>query len=154
MKDNNHFIFDDYDKEISQVIHDTIKYLFKTANLTPHDIVSLGRTLFSLENLPSSTPGIHIECVLKLPGIDEPKAYSSWSIVMTEETFSVYSGGYSYDPRIGGDHYTIYNYEIEIGGFKESNIDIYRWSDEYIEAINMGAIIQIYDGSDLRIIQI
>jgi hypothetical protein len=117
-------------------------------NVTPRELVGLGRALYALQRLPLVTPGVWVEVTLYTG--DGDKDYSErhyWSFQIVDCGFYVSEGGSVYDPGVGSDSYTTFAYEVETSGYTNTDGDPYDWVCSMNEALGMNLRIGVDDQS-------
>lgn len=144
------FELDDDDRSAIELAKGFARRLLREDRITPRQIRGLGCALHALEQLPSSTPGACTEFGLEYRNGDdrfEEMRYVTFQI--TEDTFEVSSGGSVYDKAIGGDSFSDPGLRIELGGYKEGEIDPYTIEASLTEFLELGGRIIVDDESTI-----
>lgn len=87
-RQNTHFQLqglDEYSDEYAiQIAINTARRLLKVDDITPKQIIALGKALYALENMPKSTPDIFIEFGLS---IDTPNEVRYLTFLISSDVF-------------------------------------------------------------------
>lgn len=134
---------------IVEELKDRIRKLLHRPGISPLQIRQIGTVLFALERLPRSTPGIAV-------GIGPRYSFNNESsycdLFISEHEFRLGSGGSTYDPAVGGDHYSSTAFELGISGSREGyaeSEEVSYWFSQFDELFNLGAKIEVdYVGED------
>ena len=123
----------------------------KEYDLTPEQVIGLGKALYALDQLPELTPGANIEFGLCYSAsshtISETRCRT---FRITEDSFEISVGGFI---EMDGclDSISEPGWAIEASGFKEHGFYIYALEDELCEYLNLGADITVDDESYLEL---
>ena len=144
------FELDDDDRSAVELAKGFARRLLRDDRLTPRQIRGLACALHALEQLPSSTPGASTEFGIEYRNGDgnfEEMRYVLFRIA--EDTFEVSSGGSVYDKAIGSDSFSDPGLRIELGGYKEGQIDAYTIEATLTEFLGLGGRIIVDDESTI-----
>ena len=114
--------------------------------VTAHQIIGLGNALYALERLPACTPGANVEFGLELRTFYEMH-YLDFRI--SESAFEIARGG-SINTGMGHDSFSEPGWRIEIGGYRETECELYRIEDYVAELLAFGAKITVHDESNIE----
>jgi hypothetical protein len=96
--------------------------------ITPAQIVGLGRALYALEQMPQTTPGVFVDFGISLRTGARASAESRyWDFRITDSSFSISTGGHHLDPSGGRDEPGSFEYEIAVASPKKIKGDVYGW---------------------------
>lgn len=145
---NKHFklqgLDEDSDEYAIQIAINAARRLLKVDDITPKQIVAIGRALDALERMPKSTP-VHVEFGVCL---DTPNELRYLSFLITEDVFQISHGG-AIDMGAGYDSYSLPEWHIETSGFREVEATLWQIED-YIEAyLTDGAKISVHDEDEI-----
>ena len=104
-------------------------------DVTAHQIALLGKLLFGLERLPRLTPEVSINLTLNYRFNNERSEYT---IRLDKDSFRLDSGGYVYDPQVGGDSYGSTAMEVGVG-WRGDCLEVYEilvWIDSCGETMS------------------
>lgn len=133
------FDLSDDDKFLIEVADTLAVKILKSKNLSPRNIISIGKFLYVLRRLPHQTNGsTYIDLTLSSHRGGETN-YLSFQV--SETQFEVTKGG--------SDGYSEIDWFVDIDGRRETDGDIYRLEDTILECLNLGYEISIEDESDL-----
>ncbi len=138
--------FDEYSDEYAiQIAINAARRLLKVDDITPKQIIAIGKALHALEKMPKSTPDVFIEFGLS---IDTPNEVRYLTFLISSDTFSISHGG-AVDRGTGYDSYSLSpEWHIEIGGYRETKGNVGQL-ENYIEVyLTDGAIIDVHDEDD------
>jgi hypothetical protein len=126
-------------------VTEAVRKLLERGELTPRQIVSIGRALHGLGRLPLRTPGldIHISLFYKMG-----EGYQSYDMYISESRFATESGGYDNFGGLGTDSFSGITFSVGIG-YREYDgflIETENWPDHFTEMLNNS--LEIHDGSD------
>lgn len=133
---------DEYSDEyaIQIAIHAARRFL-KVDDITPKQIISIGRALNALQRMPKCTPWVHVEFGLCL---DTPNELQYLSFFITEDVFQIKHGG-AIDRGAGYDSYSLPGWHIETSGYREAEAPLWEIED-YIETyLQDGAEVSVDD---------
>ena len=149
--DTKHFDLrgqDEYSDECAILIAINVARDFlQNHEVTARQIIGLGKALYALERLPASTPGVAVEfgVVLRANINLEEMRYLDFRI--SDSVFQIAQGG-SIDLGAGSDSYSEPGWWIEVGGFHETECELYRIEEEVAELLAGGAKITVHDEFD------
>jgi hypothetical protein len=113
-------------------------------------VVGVAHALYALERLPVATPGVYVELSINLSANEDDQRY--WSIRIDALTIEVSSGGLI-DLGAGHDHWTDFDFRIEVGGYRHVEGDFVTWETIALEALDMSdAVIEVTDESDCGVL--
>jgi hypothetical protein len=135
----------DYDDAtyIGQVI-EAVKKLLHRSDLTPQQIVSIGRALHGLNRLPLRTPGLDVHLALV---INNESGAESYDLFLSEDRFATESGGYVNSGH-GSDSFSGPTFEVEseYRGLEGWHFGVLEWPKAFSQLD--GAELKIEDISD------
>lgn len=118
--------------------------LLKHPKISPKQVIGLGTALFGLERLPEVTKGLYCEFRIVLKeGTEEFHEMKYINFEISDCSFGITQGGSVYDIAVGGDSYSIAEWMIEVGGYRETDCDLFNLEDTIEEYLNLGAEINI-----------
>jgi hypothetical protein len=137
------FPFKYYDGEYVCQVAEAIRSLLNRSDLTPAQIVSVGRVLHGLHRMPLRTPGLDIQISLS---IVNPGGGESYTLHICEDEFSAESSGY-----IDSDNLSGFTFSVDTVGRDEhgSNFSVESWPEAF-EQLNF-ADLHIDDDSENNI---
>lgn len=123
--------FDEYSDEYAiQIAINVARRLLKVDDITPKQIIAIGKAIQALEKMPKSTPDVFIDFGIS---IDTPNEVRYLTFHISEDVFSISHGG-AVDRGAGYDSYSLSpEWYIEIGGYRETKGNVGQIED-YIEA--------------------
>lgn len=132
---------EDSDEYAIQIAINAAHRLLKVDDITPKQIIAIGKALYALEKMPKSTP-VNVEFGLS---IDKPNEARSLTFLISSDTFSISHGGVV-DRGAGYDSYSLSpEWHIEIGGYRETKGNVGQL-ENYIEVyLTDGAEISVHD---------
>lgn len=134
---------EDSDAYAIQVAIGAARRLLKVDDITPKQIITIGKAIQALEHMPKSTP-VHIEFGVS---IDTPSEVRYLRFHISENVFSILHGG-AIDMGAGYDSYSLPGWHIETGGFREAEATLWQIED-YIEVyLTDGAKVSVHDEYD------
>jgi hypothetical protein len=118
--------------------------LLRHPKINPKQVIGLGAVLFALERLPKVTKGLYCEFRIVLrEGTEEFNEMKYISFEISDCSFGISQGGSVYDIAVGGDSYSIADWRIEVGGYRETDCDLLNLEDTIEEYLSLGAEINI-----------
>ena len=135
---------EDSDEYAIQIAINAARSLLKVDNITPKQIITIGKAIQALEKMPESSP-VHIEFGLCIDRNNEVR-YLKFHI--SKDVFSILHGG-AIDMGAGYDSYSLPGWQIETGGYREAEATLWQLED-YIEGyLADGAKISVHDDYDI-----
>lgn len=123
--------------------------LLKNPRITPLQVVGLGNALYALERLPLVTPGSSCEFgIVYQVGTEELEEMRYILFRISESSFEISIGGSTYDESVGSDSFSEPGWLVEVGGYRETECDLYGLEEYIEEYLNLGAEITINDESE------
>ena len=148
MKD---FELTDDDLDAVKIAKNTIRSFLKHSDITPHQIIGLGNALYALERLPLITPGAHTDFgICYRNGTEEFSEMRYVDFTISEVTFEISMGGSVYNKSVGSDSISQPGWLVEVGGYRETECDLYCLEDSITEYLNLGAEITVSDESKIE----
>jgi hypothetical protein len=114
--------------------------------ITPVQIVGLGRALYALEQMPQATPGVFVDFGISLrtgTGVSADSRY--WDFRITDSSFSISAGGHHHGPSGGRDEPGGLEYEISVDGPKKIKGDVYGWMGTLEKALDLEPELTVDD---------
>jgi hypothetical protein len=136
-----------------QIAMNIARLLLRKSNLTPLQVVGLGKALYALEKFPTAIPGADVEFGIVYRAGDEDfgeMRYVTFHISDTE--FEISSGGSVYDRSVGSDSFSRPGWVIEVGSYRETGCDLDTLEDEIREYLNLGATPTVECEGDFEMI--
>ena len=149
--DTEHFDLrgqDEYSDEFAiSIAINVARGFLQKHDVTARQIIGLGKALYALERLPASTPRVAIEfgVVLRVNINLEEMRYLEFRI--SDSVFQIARGG-SIDLGAGSDSYSEPGWWIEVGGYRETECELYCIEEEVAELLAGGAKITVHDEFD------
>jgi hypothetical protein len=107
--------------------------------------------LYALERLPLVTPGSYSEFgIVYREGDEEFSEMRYITFRMSESTFEISIGGSVYDKAVGSDSFSDPGWVVEVGGYRETECELYGLVDLITECLNLGAKITVRDASEME----
>ena len=118
-------------------------------NVTPQQLVGLGRALYALQHLPKVSPGVDVEYSVSLGGGDEEHSEKRyWTIQISEYCFTVLQVLAVWTKGVGSDDESTICFQTDTGGVQRHERDMSQWVSEAEEALAIGPELSVHDGSD------
>ena len=139
------FNFQPEDRYYVDRVAKAIRMLLTREDVTPLQIMSIGRALHGLGRFPLRTSGldIHISLSYKMG-----QGYQSYDLYISTDRFSTESGGYDNFGGMGTDSFSGPSFSIgtEYREFDGFLIDTESWPEQFIEMLKN--TLEIYDDCD------
>ena len=141
---------DEYSDEYAiSIAIDCAKLLLRNPKISTRQIISLGIALYALERMPTTTPGTFVEFgVVYRVDSDYPEM-QYLNFLISESCFEISRGG-SINLGAGFDSFSDPSWRIEVGGYRETECELYSIENEVIELLNLGGKITVYDESHIE----
>lgn len=145
------FKLEDEDHEAIGLAKKLIRLLLAKPDVSPRQIVGLGRALYAWERLPQVTPGVFCEfgvCYRSGDKIFSQMRYVSFLI--SEQDFEISMGGSVYDSAVGSDTISGPKWQVEIGGYsnREFEGEMDALEEKILKYLRLGAKITVDDQSE------
>lgn len=116
--------------------------------ITPTEKVSLQKAIDALERLPFVTSGTSIEYgIVYRAGTEDFSEMRYIDFSISDYSFEISIGGSVYDKAVGSDSFSRPGYLVELGGYRETECDLWSLEDDIAEYLNLGAEITVCDES-------
>jgi len=128
------------------------RHFLKLKQITPIQIIGLGKALYSLERLPLVTSNSFSQFSVILQEGNEVYSemrYIEFSII--NSSFQISVGGSSYTQGIGSDSFSEPGWVVEAEGFKSSEFELYDLEKTVKDFIESGAEITVCDESEFEV---
>jgi len=136
----------DEDYEAILAAKNAARLLLKQPNITPEQIITLGKALHALEHLPDVTPKTFIEFGVSYRNGDDGFEEMKYILFrISNNDFEISRGGSTYDSSVGGDTYSRPGWLIEVDGGSERDCDLSGIEGAVVEYINLGAKLIVTD---------
>ena len=119
-------------------------------DVTPRQIVGLGRALYAWDRLPQATPGVNSEFGVCYRSGDKNFSQMRYvSFLIEGNSFVISMGGSVYDSAVGSDTITGPNWEVELGGYsnREFEGEMGDLEEKILKYLRLGAEITVDDDS-------
>jgi hypothetical protein len=138
---------DDY--SAIEIAKNTVRLFLKEPQITPQQIIGLGKALYALERLPLVTPGSYSEFgIVYREGDEEFSEMRYITFRISESAFEISMGGSVYDKAVGSDSFSDPGWVVEAGGYRETECELHGLEDLITEYLNLGAKITVSDESE------
>lgn len=128
-----------------------IRSLLRNPRIKPQQIIGLGNALYALERMPNVTEGVYCEYgIVYRAGTEEFNEMRYITFLITDYLFSISKGGSVYESLVGGDSFSEPDWIIELGGYRDTEMDLFDIEDSIQEYLNLGAEITVEDESDIN----
>jgi len=143
---------DEYSDEYAiSIAIDCAKLLLRNSGISTRQIIGLGIALHALERMPINTPGTSVEFGVahRVNGNYLETEMHYLNFIISESGFEISRGG-SFDLGFGTDVISKPGWRFEIGGYRETECELYSIENEMIELLNLGGKITVYDESHIE----
>jgi len=128
------------------------RHFLKLKQITPIQIIGLGKALYSLERLPLVTPNSFSEFgIILREGTEAYREMRYIDFRIINSSFEISVGGSSYTHGIGSDSFSEPGWVVEAEGFKSSEFELYDLEKTVKDFIESGAEITVCDESEFEI---
>jgi hypothetical protein len=142
--ENALFAFEIDDREYIERVAKAVRTLLQRPDLTPRQLVSIGRMLFGLSRMPLRTPGLNVRISL----VSTPPGWVlAYSVRVSEAAFITESGG-SDNFSLGSDAFdgSIFSVDKDSRQYGYGDIRAEHWPDVFFRV--KAARLKIEDTSD------
>ena len=134
-----------------EIAKNTSRLFLKHSQITPQQVIGLGNALYALERLPLATPGSFSELgVVYRAGTEECSEMWYIAFIISESEFEISKGGSVYDNAVGSDSISEPGWLVEVGGYRNTECELYDLEDSITEYLNLGAEITVNDESEIE----
>lgn len=144
------FELEDEDYEAIGLAKKIIRLLLAHPDVTPRQIVGLGRALYAWDRLPQATPGVNSEFGVCYRSGDKNFSQMRYvSFLIEGSSFVISMGGSVYDSAVGSDTITGPKWEVELGGYsnREFEGEMDDLEAKILKYLRLGAEITVDDDS-------
>ena len=144
------FELEDEDYEAIGLAKKVIRLLLAHPDVTPRQIVGLGRALYAWDRLPQATPGVNSEFGVCYRSGDKNFSQMRYvSFLIEGNSFVISMGGSVYDSAVGSDTITGPKWEVELGGYsnREFEGEMDDLEAKILKYLRLGAEITVDDDS-------
>lgn len=141
---------DEYSDEYAiSIAIDCAKLFIRNSKISTRQIIGLGIALYALERMPTCTPGTLVEYgVVYRVDSDYPEM-QYLNFLISGSDFEISRGG-SINLGAGFDSFSDPGWRIEVGGYRETECELWRLEDEVLELLNLGGKITVHDESQIE----
>ena len=134
-----------------QIAINTARRFLKSQSITPQQVIGLGNALYALERLPLITPRSFCEFgITYRAGTEDFNEARYINFRVSESDFEISQGGSVYDKAVGGDSFSGPEWLVEVGGYRNTECELYQIEDSISEYLNLGAEITVSDESKIE----
>ena len=139
----------DDDRYAVEIAKNTARRFLKDPRITPQQIIGIGKALHALERLPLVTPDANSEFgIVYRNGTVEFSEMRYITFRISEDTFEISKGGSVYDKAVGSDSFSDPGWLLEVGGYRQTECELYELEGSIAEYLNLGAKITVSDESE------
>lgn len=145
------FVLTDDDYYAINIAINVARRLLNNPEITPRQVVGMGNALYALKRLPLVTPGCFCEFgIVYRAGSEEFSEMRYIQFRISESDFEISMGGSTYDKSVGSDSFSEPGWLVEIGGYRETECELYNLENYVEEYLNLGAEIKVSDESEIK----
>ncbi len=128
------FLLSGRDLELLEAMRGLLWRTVRSERVNPLQLGILGRAIDALFRLPGNTEDIDIAVNYRAPGPTTGTRTNSrsWGLTITSDEIYIDTGGYTYDPEVGGDSYSCLNWWCHVGS--ESSYEDYSSHHAHVVA--------------------
>jgi len=151
MANMEEFQLTDDDYYAIEIAKNVARRFLKHSQITPQQVVGIGNALYALGRMPIVTPGSYSEFgIVYRAGTEEFSEMRYIDFRISESAFEIPKGGSVYDISVGGDSISEPGWLVEIGGYRNTECELYDLEDSIEEYLNLGAEISVSDESEIE----
>lgn len=129
-----------------EIAKNTARHFLRCPQITPNQVIGLGKALYALERLPLVTSGASDEFgIVYRNGTEEFSEMRYIDFRISESAFEISIGGSVYDKAVGSDSFSQPGWLVEVGGYGNTGCDLYNLENSIAEYLNLGAKVTIND---------
>ena len=148
---SQNFSLNEDDEYVIKIAINYARKFLKRFMVSPREIVGLGHALYALERLPKSTPGVHCEFGIWHKDGDKNFSESKYiDFTILDNSFAVSIGGSVYESSVGSDSFSDPGWLVELNGYRENGLEIYRLEEMIDDYLKVGAEITVSDESEIE----
>ncbi len=144
------FELTDDDYYAIEIAQNVARRFLKDPRITPEQVIGIGNALYALERMPRVTPGSSTEFgIVYRAGTEEYSEMRYINFRISESEFEISRGGSVYDKSVGSDSFSELKWVVEVGGYRDTECELYDIEDSIAEYLNLGAEITVSDESEI-----
>lgn len=140
------FAFDPDDDYYVDRVKDAVRALLKREDLTPQQIVGIGRALHGLGRMPLRTPGLGVHISLSEK---TENAATSYDVFVDSDRFATESGGYE-DSGYGSDSFSGQTFAVEnnVREYEGWSSATESWPSVFSEMVHAGLTVEDFSDDE------